>query len=240
MRPDELYTIPRTRSDAPITCLVFGRDQKVDFPQYFFCHGCDLLEDAVWNGNTRASRKQKRYICTGGHDNTSHPSTLKPQYRPSVFAFDSSLACEDDYKKKGNKSPTKSPVKKKIRRVPVTVNDEDIASLSQGLHELATPRQLFMNKGHDDDKTLDDTSVIDGAIDGAVNKDGSNTSSNGFDSLESEWPKQNMDHDLALENSLLKTSLQKLTMEVNVLKAENASLATCSSFLFLSFWRKAQ
>jgi hypothetical protein len=85
---------------------------------------------------------------------------LKPQYRPSVFAFDSSLACEDDYKKKGNKSPTKSPVKKKIRRVPVTVNDEDIASLSQGLHELATPRQLFMNKGHDDDKTLDDTSVV--------------------------------------------------------------------------------
>jgi hypothetical protein len=86
------------------------------------------------------------------------------------------------------------------------VNDEDIASLSQGLHELATPRQLFMNKGHDDDKTLDDTSVIDGAIDGAMNGDGSNTSSNGFDSLESELPKQNMDHDLALENSLLKMS----------------------------------
>jgi hypothetical protein len=32
----------------------------------------------------------------------------------SAFAFDSSFACEDDYKKKGNKSPMKSPVKKKI------------------------------------------------------------------------------------------------------------------------------
>jgi hypothetical protein len=85
IRPDGLYMIPWTQSDAPITCLVFGQDRKVDFLQYFFYHGCDLLEDAVWNGNTRASRKQKRYLCTGGHDNTAHPSTLKPQYRPSVL-----------------------------------------------------------------------------------------------------------------------------------------------------------
>jgi hypothetical protein len=198
---------------------VFGRDRKVDFPQYFFCHGCDLLEDAVWNGNTRASRKQNRYLCTGGHDNAAHPSTLKPQYCPSALAFASSD--KPPTKTSSDKSPTKSPVKKKIRRVPVTVNDEDIASLSQGLHELASPRQLFKSKGHDDDKTLDDTSVINGSmIDGATNEDGSHTSSNGFDSLESEWPK----NDLVLENSLLKTRLQELTMEVNVLKAEIASL----------------
>ena len=160
MRPDELYTIPRTWSDAPITCLVFGQDRKVDFPQYFFCHGCDLLEDAVWNGNTHASQKQKRYLCTGGHDNAAHPSTLKPQYCPSALAFASSD--KPPTKTSSNKSPTKSPVKKIIQRVPVTVNDEDIASLSQGLHELASPRQLFKNKGHDDDKALDDTSIING------------------------------------------------------------------------------
>ena len=52
MRPEELYMIPQTWSDAPITSLVFGHDRKDDFPEYFFCHGCDLLEDAVLNGNT--------------------------------------------------------------------------------------------------------------------------------------------------------------------------------------------
>jgi hypothetical protein len=33
-----------------------------------------------------------------------------------------------------------------------------------------------------------------------------------------------VEHDLLLENSLLKTRLQELTMEVNLLEAENASL----------------
>ena len=74
MRPEELYTFPRTRNSA-VTCLAFGKDRKENFPDYFFCHGCDLLEDAVWSGNTRANRNQAKYVCTGGHEgNRIHPT----------------------------------------------------------------------------------------------------------------------------------------------------------------------
>ena len=82
MRPEELYTFPRTRNSA-VTCLAFGKDRKENFPDYFFCHGCDLLEDAVWSGNTQANRNQAKYVCTGGHEgNRIHPTKQRQEYRP--------------------------------------------------------------------------------------------------------------------------------------------------------------
>jgi hypothetical protein len=83
MQPHELYK--RSRS-CDVTCLSFGANRKEEFPDYFFCHGCDLLEDSVLNSmlSTRrscAGRNQKRYRCTGGHVNLAHPTTLKKAYR---------------------------------------------------------------------------------------------------------------------------------------------------------------
>jgi hypothetical protein len=67
-----------------VSCLSFGQNRKTEFPDYFFCHGCDLLEDAVNNGAKRAHRHQKKYLCTGGHIDLSHPSTTKKEYRPII------------------------------------------------------------------------------------------------------------------------------------------------------------
>ena len=142
MRLNELYR-PARQSD--VTCLSFGRDRKTLYPAYFFCHGCDLLEDAVLNQNKRANRKQKLHQCTGGHDNFSHPTTLLPEYRPNRRnkEFSSTIDKEEAHGQKrcsstttaGGSTPgrdckfsrnaadtfvsssptTKSPTKKKIR-----------------------------------------------------------------------------------------------------------------------------
>ena len=127
MRPEELYTFPRTRNSA-VTCLAFGKDRKENFPDYFFCHGCDLLEDAVWSGNTRANRNQAKYVCTGGHEgNRIHPTKQRQEYRPrcknknpwvKVDEEDEDHTSSDapDDTEQQQSSPTKSPVKKKFRQ----------------------------------------------------------------------------------------------------------------------------
>lgn len=84
MQQHELYK--RSRS-SDITCLWFGANRKDDFPEHFFCHGCDLLEDAVLNCTSRRRRpsreSNKRFKCTGGHTNLAQPTSLKRMYRPS-------------------------------------------------------------------------------------------------------------------------------------------------------------
>ena len=79
MHPEELYTVSRTRAGkSAVTCLAFGKDRKEKYPDYFFCHGCDSLEDVVWSGNRRANRNMAKYICTGGHEgDCNHPTTLE-------------------------------------------------------------------------------------------------------------------------------------------------------------------
>jgi hypothetical protein len=65
--------------------LSFGAQRKATFPGYFFCHGCDLWEDAIMSGNRRANRKQKKYRCTGAHKDSSHPTTVRRnEYRPNT------------------------------------------------------------------------------------------------------------------------------------------------------------
>jgi hypothetical protein len=84
LHPEDLYKSPRTRNSG-VTCLAFGENRKDLYPDYFFCHGCDMFEDAIRNGNKRAKRTQSRYACTAGHefDGDSHnPTTLRKQYRP--------------------------------------------------------------------------------------------------------------------------------------------------------------
>ena len=72
----------RSRS-CKTTCLSFGANRKEDYPDHFFCHGCDLVEDAVINSMKRCpNRDTKRYRCTGGHTDLAHPTTLKKSYRP--------------------------------------------------------------------------------------------------------------------------------------------------------------
>jgi hypothetical protein len=81
MRRHDLYK--RGRGSAA-TCLSFGANRKVDFPNCFFCNGCDLLEDMIINSTRKgikANRQMKKYACTGGHDDISHPVTLKNEYR---------------------------------------------------------------------------------------------------------------------------------------------------------------
>lgn len=156
MRRDDLYK--RTRS-CPVTCLSFGKNRKEDFPEYFFCHGCDLLENAVENNIKRANRNQKKYMCTGGHVDMTHPTTLKSQYRPnnnrpkkdSSGCASAFLANDNDDEIKESKSPSKSPVKKKTRRPSVmfstidavTDKNEDGEETNQ---PVCDPRRLFANK----------------------------------------------------------------------------------------------
>jgi hypothetical protein len=94
----------------------------MEHPDFFFCHGCDLLEDAVESNIKRASRKMKKYMCTCGHSEVSHPTTLKMQYRPKsqnakppikvareTDSFSDASAAADrygNYKNEGNKSPS--------------------------------------------------------------------------------------------------------------------------------------
>ena len=104
MRPEDLYKAPRTRNSA-VTCLAFGPNRKEKFPCYFFCHGCDLFEDAILCGNKRAHRKRRHYTCTGGHEgDRTHPTTLRHMYRPNNnkdlstprVNVDSSSSSDDD------------------------------------------------------------------------------------------------------------------------------------------------
>jgi hypothetical protein len=112
MALDDLYKSPRTRSS--ITRLSFGRNRKAEFPDYFFCHGCGLWEDAVLTHNKCANRKQKMYMCNGGHVDPTHPTTFNKDYRPNNSCC---VSFADDEEKKGSKSSSMSPLKKKIRRV---------------------------------------------------------------------------------------------------------------------------
>ena len=84
LHPDDLYKSPRTRNSG-VTCLAFGENRKARYPGYFFCHGCDLFEDAIRNGNKRAKRTQSKYACTAGNEavDSGHPTTLHQPYRPA-------------------------------------------------------------------------------------------------------------------------------------------------------------
>jgi hypothetical protein len=93
MKRHDLYKRGRGCST---TCLSFGKDRKVEFPDYFFCHGCDLLEGAVENGAKRANCQQKKYACTAGHSDSGHPTTLKKLYRPSVAPAGQAAASSPD------------------------------------------------------------------------------------------------------------------------------------------------
>ncbi|KAI2503700.1 hypothetical protein MHU86_10760 [Fragilaria crotonensis] len=76
----------------PLSCLSFGEHRKTEYPDFFFCHGCDLLEDAVRIGAKRAHREQKKYWCTAGHTNLLHPTRKKKPYRPNLKAPASTAA----------------------------------------------------------------------------------------------------------------------------------------------------
>ena len=119
MKKQDLYK--RGRSCPEVTCLTFGRDRKKDFPNHFFCHACDLLEDAVLTAMKlpKLCGMKKKYMCTASHTDLVQPTTLKKQYRANqapkdppatttVAEYDKN--CDTDQIRL---SPTKSPWKKK-------------------------------------------------------------------------------------------------------------------------------
>ena len=126
MKRHDLYK--RCRS-CSVTCLSFGKDRKEEYPDFFFCHGCDGLEDAVLNSmrnKSKASCKMKKYMCTGGHTPLSHPTTLKQQYQPNIWKNDKNPQENPDLlgaavadgknsaiQSAGKESPSKNPNKKK-------------------------------------------------------------------------------------------------------------------------------
>ncbi len=134
MRRNDLYK--RGRGYA-VTCLTFGKSRKEEFHNHFFCHACDMLEDAIINNTTnrwKPSRQMKKYACTSGHCDGSNPTTLKNQYRPKITPQQSrrqigeddnkeqeqSYVCTEDDNNRSKKSSTTprigSPTKKQRRR----------------------------------------------------------------------------------------------------------------------------
>ena len=81
--PEDKVTVdtPPTAAEPPHTrnsvvfCTHFGVGRKEMYPDYFFCHECDMAElDNVKDVNiSRATR----YLCKGGHTSFIHPSTKK-------------------------------------------------------------------------------------------------------------------------------------------------------------------
>ena len=57
------------------TCSDFGENRIGIWPGFFFCHPCEMYDDAIRLGNKRCKRSQKKYRCTAGHDNFDSPST---------------------------------------------------------------------------------------------------------------------------------------------------------------------
>jgi hypothetical protein len=58
--------------------------RKARLPRAPFCHGCDLLEDAVLHSgrHRRMSRESnKRFRCTGDHTDLANPTSLEKGYR---------------------------------------------------------------------------------------------------------------------------------------------------------------
>lgn len=106
MKRHDLYKRGRSQ---PVTCLVFGEHRKEEYPDFFFCHNCDLLEAAVLNGSKRANRQLKKYICTAGHADLQHPTTTQKQYRPNVKT-------PRETSTQGPATAHVSPCKKKQRR----------------------------------------------------------------------------------------------------------------------------
>ncbi len=144
LHPDDLYKSPRTRNSV-VTCLAFGENRKTRYPEYFFCHACDLFEDAVRNGNKRAKRTQPKYVCTGGHKvDSGRPTALRGDFRRrsrndsivlvgdekevtlnkkntlgDVVTTTKTLQSEEDTPSKASPLAVKSPVKKKFVELEV-------------------------------------------------------------------------------------------------------------------------
>jgi hypothetical protein len=154
MHADQLYRAPRTRQSA-VTCLSFGPNRKETYPGYFFCHGCDLFEDAIMHGNKRANRAQRKYQCTGGHEGDwSQPTTPAHNYRPQQ---NKKLSTDADEQSVSGGS-TKSPLKKKcrqhqsssassavVRRVVNYYDETSVGSSDDGGEEELIGRRLFSN-----------------------------------------------------------------------------------------------
>ena len=161
-----------------MTCLSFGKDRKEEFPDFFFCHGCDGLEDAALNSinKSKASREMKKYMCTGGDTDLSHPTTLRKQYRPNRHHRNDKNPRENPVadgknsaiQSAGKESPSKSPTKKKRRQYrrhrieqEEDSDDDDYDVSSTGSDALPDPRILFSsntsNNHSDEDRELTTT-----------------------------------------------------------------------------------
>ena len=65
------------RNPEPIRCTDFGRDRKEKYPDFFFCHQCDLYETITPDGLHRVNRESTRYKYRGNHKSRMFPTTRK-------------------------------------------------------------------------------------------------------------------------------------------------------------------
>lgn len=145
MQQHELYK--RSRSCA-ITCLWFGANRKDDFPEHFFCHGCDLLEDAVLNSTRRRRQcreSNKRFKCTGGHTDLAKPTSLKRMYRPSHPL--PSIVKTPDTRRTNDQSVAEEKLMMTgmIDESIVLSGDDDSVLLATPATAICDPRRLFTN-----------------------------------------------------------------------------------------------
>jgi hypothetical protein len=158
MKKQDLYK--RGRSCPEVTCLTFGKDRKKEFPQHFFCHGCDLLEDAVLcNMKNPKLRSMKKYMCTAGHTDLCHPTTFKKQYRANQVPKDApatTAVAKDDDTDQNRSSPTKSPWKKKRRQMS---QRRHVQEECEGSSSIASAER----SNNDDDSSANSKSpIVDG------------------------------------------------------------------------------
>lgn len=65
---------PLTRRSA-VFCTHFGVNRKEQYPDHFFCHGCDMAESV--NAPDINVTRTLRHKCAAGHRSFIHPTTLR-------------------------------------------------------------------------------------------------------------------------------------------------------------------
>jgi hypothetical protein len=67
-----------------VTCLSFGPNREVSFPEAFFCNECKAYEgDKHADPMSRGKRTSRRYKCKGKNTDLNNPSNVGGQ--PMVY-----------------------------------------------------------------------------------------------------------------------------------------------------------
>jgi hypothetical protein len=145
-------------STGRVTCLSFGPNRNLNFPQGYFCSECKAYEqDTHSNPFGRGSRLGKRYKCTANHTEADNPSEVggrQLSYYASTQVMRSQAATGSEVARgrRGRSPPSGSPsepVAKKKRGVGATIDglklkiSELEASVSVAATKVASKRLII-------------------------------------------------------------------------------------------------